>query len=170
MFPNLQKLYLRPELCWWDSQGLPGRISFLIEIQFPNPYLEDSCFLKSFSSSQIKLTEPKCFVLNEFHIWQCLPVVLQRLRGFCFRCCLTSFYPVSLYNIWPYMFSFCKYSRGISIDRNKLCAYACAHIYKFLYMHTCIALVNIYISPQRTEAEWILNSTWKANVQELHSF
>lgn len=129
----------------WGRQRLPVRISFLMGMQFPCLNLEDSCSPKSFSSSQIKQTEPKHFVLNEFHIWQCLPVVLQRLRGFCFRCCLTSFYPVSLYDIWPYMFSFCKYSRGISIDRNKLYVYVCAYIYKFLHMHTCIALVRIYI-------------------------
>lgn len=130
---------------WWGSQGLPVRISFLMEMQLPYLNLEESFSPKNFLSSQIKLTEPKCFVLNVFHIWQCLSVAPQCLRGFCFRFCLTSFYPVNLYKIWPYMFSFCKYSRGICIDRNKLCVCMCIYIYNFLYVHTCIALVHIVI-------------------------
>lgn len=128
---------------WWGSQGPLVRMCFLMERQLPYLYLEDSCSLKSFSSSQIRLIEAKCFVLNAFYIWQFLPMVQQRLRGFCFRCSLTSFHPVSLYDIWPYMFSFCKYSGGISIDRKKNSV--CMWIYvKNLNMHTCIALVYIY--------------------------
>lgn len=148
----------------WSHQWCPVRISFSMEMQFLCQNLEDSYSPKSFSSSQIKLSESKRFSLNKFHIWQYLPIVPQLLGGLCFRCFLT-FYPASLYDIWPYMFSFCKYSRGISIDRNNLCAHMCTSVYIHIYIctKTDAYLWDVYVhtqthtkaTPQRTVVEWI---------------
>lgn len=86
-------------------------------------------------------------------------MVQQCLRGFCFRCSLTSFHPVSLYDIWPYMSSYCKYSGVISIGRNKFSVCVCMWLYmKILNMHTCIAYlcvylhIYIYVSPENRDS------------------
>lgn len=145
-------------------------------MQFLCQNLEDAFSPKSFSSSQVKLTEPKCFSLNKFHIWQYLPIVPQLLGGLYFRCFLT-FYPASLYDIWPYMFSFCKYSRGISIDRNNLCVHVhvCIYTYIYLYINRCISLrcVCTHTNTHQSytpENSGGVNSAWKTSVQELHLF
>lgn len=100
----------------------------------------------------------------------------QLLRGLYFRCFLT-FYPASLYDIWPYMFSFCKYSRGISIDRNNLCVHVhvCIYTYIYLYINRCISLrcVCTHTNTHQSytpENSGGVNSAWKTSVQELHLF